>query len=122
MDVSEATPGDATASADTLILVPLTDTVLLPGMVMPLTIGRPTAAAALQEAARTERHVAVVLQHEPFSEVPGLDELHSIGTEARLLRYFTARDGSHNAIVQGVGRVRPREVLTDTPHPAVKVL
>ena len=96
---------------DTLILVPVADTVLMPGMVMPLSITRPDAAAALQEAARTQRHVAVVLQREqptdfPASEVPSLDQLHLIGTEVRLLRYFTGRDGSHSAIVQGLGRVR----------------
>ena len=101
---------------DTLLLLPVTDMVLMPGMVMPLSITRPDAAAALQDAARTQRHVAVVLQREPPDEAPGagtpglghlnLPGLHSIGTEARLLRYFTGRDGSHNAILQGLGRVR----------------
>ena len=101
---------------DTLILLPVTDMVLMPGMVMPLSITRPDAAAALQDAARTQRHVAVVLQREPPDEAPGAGTpglghlhppgLHRIGTEARLLRYFTGHDGSHNAIVQGLGRVR----------------
>jgi ATP-dependent Lon protease len=121
MDAPDATPSEAVQPADTLILVPVTDTVLLPGMVMPLVIGRPAAAAALQEAARTEQHLAVVLQREPFAENPGLHELHAVGTEARLLRYFTGRDGSHNAIVQGIGRVRLQAVLTSAPHPAVTV-
>jgi ATP-dependent Lon protease len=120
MDVPGASP-DSASSADTLILVSLTDTVLLPGMVMPLAIGRPAAADALQEAARTEQHVAVVLQREPFVETPALQDLHTIGTEARLLRYFTGRDGSHNAIVQGVGRVRLQAVLSSGPHPTVSV-
>ena len=99
-----------TLAADTLVLVPSPDTVLMPGMVMPLSITRPDAATALQEAARTQRHIAVVLQREAAAErpdaAPGLDGLHPIGTEARLLRYFTGRDGSHNAIVQGLGRIR----------------
>ncbi len=103
MDVTPAEAADATL---TLILIPLTDAVLLPGTVMPLAIGRPAVAVALQEAVRTERHVAVVLQRDPLAEAPGLAELHCVGTEARLLRYFTGRDGSHNAIVQGMGRVR----------------
>ena len=107
-------PGNT--ATETLVLVPVTDTVLMPGMVMPLSITRPDAAAALQEAARTQRHIAVVLQRDAAAErpdavpgpvaAPGLDGLHPIGTEARLLRYFTGRDGSHNAIVQGLGRVR----------------
>jgi ATP-dependent Lon protease len=121
MDAPDTTSSQSAPSADTLILVPLTDAVLLPGMVMPLAIGRPAAAAALQEAARTEQHVAVVLQREPFAETPALHELHAMGTEARLLRYFTGRDGSHNAIVQGVGRIRLLALHQSGPHPTVTV-
>ena len=113
MDVAgDLPPGDDIAPEsslpDTLILVPVADVVLMPGMVMPLLITRPDAAAALQDAARTQRHVAIVLQREPSvgEDTTGLESLHPIGTEARLLRYFTGRDGSHNAIVQGLGRVR----------------
>jgi ATP-dependent Lon protease len=121
MDASDVTLTDAAVSADTLALVALTDIVLLPGLVLPLAIGSPTAAAALQEAARTERHVAVVLQARPFADTPELADLHTTGTEARLLRYFTARDGSHNAIVQGVGRVRIDSVLLDGAQLKVEV-
>jgi ATP-dependent Lon protease len=121
MDASDSTRGDTIDPVETLILVPVTDTVLLPGMVMPFVIVRPAAAAALQEAARTEQHVAVVLQREPFVEAPGLNELHAIGTEARLLRYFTGRDGSHSAIMQGAGRIRLRDVQTDGSNSAVTV-
>jgi ATP-dependent Lon protease len=122
MDARDADSNESAISADTLILVPLMDTVLLPGMVMPLAIGRPAAVAALQEAARTEQHVAVVLQREPFAEIPDLHDLHTIGTEARLLRYFTGRDGSHNAIVQGVNRVRLQALHRTGPYPTVTVL
>ncbi len=112
--------GEAGASA-TLILVPVIDAVLLPGTVMPLAIGRPAVAAALQDVARTEQHVVVILQREPITDLPKLDDLHAIGTEARLLRYFTGRDGSHNAIVQGIGRVRIEAVLDIAPHSTVTI-
>jgi ATP-dependent Lon protease len=52
---------------------------------------------------------------------PTLADLYSIGTEARLLRYVTARDGSHHAIVQGVGRVRLVRSVEELDHPAVTV-
>ena len=119
MDAPDVTIRESASSADILILVPVMDTVLMPGMVMPLAIGRPAAAAALQEAARTDQHLAVVLQREPFAETPELSNLHAIGTEARLLRYFTGRDGSHNAIVQGIGRIQLETVIPDSPYPAV---
>jgi ATP-dependent Lon protease len=126
MDASDTVSTDAAASSELsssnqLILVALTDTVLLPGMVMPMVINNPAAAAALQEAARTEQHVAVVLVREPLVEVPGLADLHAIGTEARLLRYVTGRDGSHNAIVQGIGRVRIEAADNTAPHSVVTV-
>jgi ATP-dependent Lon protease len=121
MDISEAPQADAVSPADQLILLAVTDTVILPGTVVPLAVGRAGAAAALQEAARTDRHLAVVLQREPFVELPGLRDLHSIGTEVRLLRYFTGRDGSHNAIVQGIGRLRPEAIAASTPYPTVTV-
>src|ERR1700712_358702 len=126
MDVSDTLSTDAAASSqlppsNQLILVALTDTVLLPGMVMPMVINNPAAAAALQEAARTEQHLAVVMAREPLVEVPSLADLHAIGTEARLLRYVTGRDGSHNAIVQGIGRVRIEAVDNTAPHPVVRV-
>ena len=121
MDISETAQADVTSAADTLILLAVTDTVILPGTVVPLAIGSPSAAAALQEAARTDRHLAVVLQREPFSETPGIRDLHAIGTEVRLLRYFTGRDGSHNAIVQGIGRLRPQAFATTEPFPTITV-
>ena len=120
MDSSVIQLGDASA-ADTLVLVAVGDTVLLPGLVMPLTIAAPAAAAALQEAARTEQHLAVVLQREPFTDAPSLAGLAAIGTEARLLRYFTGRDGSHNAIIQGIGRIEIKAVVTTGEYPAATV-
>jgi ATP-dependent Lon protease len=99
----------------------MVDAVLMPGTVMPLAIGRPVIAASLQDAARTEQHVVMVLQREPFVETPSLDDIHLIGTEARLLRYFTGRDGSHNAIVQGIGRVRIETIIRGAPHPVVSL-
>ena len=121
MDAPMEPAGAETGASAVLIFVPMMDAVLMPNQVMPLAIGRPVIAAALQEAARTEQHVVMVLQREPFADNPGLDDLHSIGTEARLLRYFTGRDGSHNAIVQGVRRVRIEALVDGASHPSVIV-
>ncbi|MFT8246741.1 endopeptidase La [Roseomonas sp. BN140053] len=111
-----------TAPADELILVPVRDTVLFPGMVLPITAGRAASTAGLQEAARQGRHVVVVLQRDAATEVPDIGELHPIGTEARLLRYVTAPDGkTHTAIVQGVGRVRLLDRIAAEPFATVRI-
>ena len=90
-----------------LAVVPVRQSVLFPGTVMPLIADRPEVAAALQAAAQDGKEVVVVLQRDPSVEAPGIADLHEIGTEARLLRYVTGRgDNTHHAIVQGVSRVR----------------
>ena len=122
MDISETPEAEVVRPADTLIFLAATDTVVLPGTVVPLAIGRPGAAAALQEAARTDQHLAIVLQREPFTEAPSLRDLHTTGTEVRLLRYFTGRDGSHNAIVQGIGRLQPKALDATGPYPTLTVV
>ncbi len=118
----------ATTPDNRLILIPGT-TVLFPGVVMPLASVNPTTEAALQEAARGGGHLAIVLRRDPAVPVltpaptpaPTLADLYPIGTEARLLRYVTARDGTHHAIVQGVGRVRLVSRVEELAYPAVTV-
>src|SRR5271166_5789045 len=117
----DAPPEHGTTLADDTLILVASDTVLFPGVVMPLTANRPAAATALQQAAQDGGHVAVVLQRDHAVEAPTLAELHSIGTEARLLRYVTARDGTHHAIVRGIGRVRLVRRIEGLPYPAVTV-
>ena len=99
-------PPPAGQHNDELLLVPVREIVLFPGVVIPLIAGRPDTEAVLQEAARASRNIAVVLQRSSETEAPRLADLHPIGAEGRLLRYVTGRDGRHHAIVQGVGRIR----------------
>ena len=106
---------------DTLILTPVRDTVLLPGAMMPLAATLEATAAGLQEAARTEQHVVVVLQRDSAIDAPGLTDLQTIGTEARLLRYMTGRDGTHHAIMQGLGRVRLLALVEGSSYARVTV-
>src|SRR3954454_6764242 len=95
----------AAQDQEELLLLPVWESVLFPGVVLPYLANRPMVEAALQEAARASRTVAVVLQRDPSVEVPGLSDLYPIGTEGRLLRYVSGRDGVHHAIIQGVGRI-----------------
>ncbi len=114
-------PAETALPDDTLILVVVRETVLFPGVVVPLVAQRPATVTALQEAARAGRHVAVVLQRDPTIEEPSLADLYPIGTEGRLLRYLTAPDGTHHAIVQGAGRVRLLAPVDGLPYPAARV-
>jgi ATP-dependent Lon protease len=119
MDTQPATLPDQTG--DDVLLVPVREVVLFPGVVLPLLANRPGLEAALQEAARNSRTIAVVLQRDPTTEAPGLSDMYPIGTEGRLLRYVTGRDGMHHGIVQGVGRIRLLDIVDGTDPRTVRV-
>ncbi len=121
MDAPVPTLTPSPLPEDALIIVATREAVLFPGAVIPLAATRPVTTEALQIAARESRHVAVVLQRDPATDQPGLADLHAIGTEARLLRYLTAPDGTHHAILQGIGRVRLASAVEGSPTLAAHV-
>jgi ATP-dependent Lon protease len=106
---------------DALILVPVRSTVLFPGVVVPLSVGRRRSVAAAQEAVKAERPIGIVQQRDPAVDVPSSAELHAVGTVANILRYVTAPDGSHHIICQGEVRFRVREFLEGLPFFAARV-
>src|SRR3989441_5408989 len=106
---------------DALIIVPVRNVVLFPGMVIPLGVGRDSSRAAAQEAARLQRPLGVLLQSKTEVEERGPDELHWVGTTANVLRYITAPDGSHHAICKGVKRFRVLQFLEGYPFTIARV-
>jgi ATP-dependent Lon protease len=106
---------------DALIILPVRQAVLFPGVVLPLTVGRENSRAAAQEAARLERPLGVLLQSKPDVDLPGPDDLHWVGTTANVVRYITSPDGSHYAICQGVKRFRVLQFLDGYPYTVARV-
>ncbi len=86
---------------DALIIVPVRNMVLFPGLVSPITIGRPKSIAAAQQAVRDQRQVGVLMQRDPEASDPAPVDMHRIGTVANIARYVTAPDGSHHLVCQG---------------------
>jgi ATP-dependent Lon protease len=108
--------------ADALIIVAVRNTVLFPGMVAPITLGRPKAIAAAQQAVREQRQIGILLQRDSELSEPGPDDLYRVGTVANIIRYITGPDDSHHIICQGVQRIRVLDFLPGTPFPAARVL
>src|ERR1700676_580654 len=106
---------------DALIVLPVRQTVLFPGITLPLAIGRPSSIAAAQEAARTERMLGVILQTDSAVDDPKAEQLYRVGTSAQILRYVTAPDGTHHVICHGVRRFRVLEFLAGYPYLVVRV-
>src|SRR6202049_773913 len=99
---------------DATIILPVRDTLLFPGVVLPLTIGRPSSIAAAQEAVRSGRKVGLLLQNDPDIEQPGPEQLRRVGTIAEILRYVT-HENTHYAICRGLRRFRVVEFLPGFP-------
>lgn len=106
---------------DALIILPVRNTVLFPGVILPLTVGRKRSILAAQEAARSEHPIGVVQQRDPAVDLPAQTDLHAVGTSAAILRYVTAPDGSHHVICQGQQRFRIKEYLPDYPFFVARV-
>src|SRR5882757_5853846 len=106
---------------DAMVILPVRQTVLFPGIVLPLAIGRKSSVAAAQEAVRGERMIGVMLQTDPAVEEPTGEQLGRVGTAAQILRYVTAPDGTHHVIAQGVRRFRVIEFLPGFPFLVARV-
>ena len=106
---------------DALVLLPVRNLVLFPGMIMPLTIGRQGSLAAAQQAVKSERPVGLLLQKDPAQDNPAPEDLYSVGTVAQVLRYVTTQDGWHHMICQGQERFRVKEFLSGYPFLAARV-
>ncbi|MCM8597005.1 endopeptidase La [Accumulibacter sp.] len=120
----EGRPGGGTVLAipdDALVIVPIRNVVLFPGMILPLTIGREQSILAAQQAVKTEHPVGVLLQRDADVEVPGPDDLCLVGTVANILRYVTLPDNTHVIVCQGLQRFRVVEYLTGYPFPVARI-
>ena len=113
--------GHPPLAPDSMILLPVRQTVLFPGIVLPLSIGRKSSIAAAQEAVRSQRMLGVILQTDPAVEEPTPEQLHRVGTAAQVLRYVTAPDGTHHVVAQGVRRFRVLEYLRGFPFLVARV-
>jgi ATP-dependent Lon protease len=108
--------------ADALIIVPVRNTVLFPGVVAPITIARPKSIAAAQQALREQRPIGILLQRNVEVNDPGPEDLNRICTIANIVRYITGPDETHHIICQGVQRARVLDFLPGTPFLAARVL
>ena len=107
--------------ADALILVPLRNAVLFPGVLSPITVGRASSVAAAQEAVKKESRVGFLLQRDPQKSDISPDDLYWVGTAGPIVRYITGPEGTHHLVVQGQSRFRVLEFLEGWPFLVARV-
>ena len=101
---------------DTIPLLPLKNTVLFPGIVTPITVGRDKSIRAVQHAYEGNRYVGVLSQKDLKIETPSSRDLYRVGTVARILKLLRMPDGSTTAILQGRKRFRLDEMISEEPY------
>ncbi len=106
---------------DMLIILPVRNLVLFPGVILPVAIKREKTVAGAQEAVRTESKVGFLLQKDPETEDPTLDDLYRIGSVASIVRYITAPDGTHHLVAQGERRFRVLDAVSGFPYLVARV-
>jgi ATP-dependent Lon protease len=106
---------------DALIIVPVRNIVLFPGIVAPITIARAKSVAATQQALREQRPIGILLQRDAELNDPGPEDLYRVCTIANIVRYITGHDETHHVVCQGVSRARVLDYLPGTPFPAARV-
>jgi len=107
---------------DALIIVPVRNIVLFPGLVLPVTIARPRSIAAAQQAVREQLQIGILMQRDAEVADPAPIDLHRVGTVANIVRYVTTPDGTHHAVCQGDQRFQIAEFLTGWPFFVARVL
>jgi ATP-dependent Lon protease len=104
-----------------LAILPVRDTVLFPGAIMPLPVGRESSLALLDSLEGPEKLLGVVAQLDPRIETPSGSDLHSVGTLAKVHKMVRMPNGNVVAFLEGLGRLRVLEVIGLKPFLRAKV-
>ncbi|MEH6656723.1 endopeptidase La [Leeuwenhoekiella marinoflava] len=101
---------------ETLPILPLRNTVLFPGVVIPITAGRDMSIDLINEANKGSKIIGVVSQKDETVENPSADDINTTGVVARILRVLKMPDGNVTVIIQGKKRFNVAEVITEKPY------
>jgi ATP-dependent Lon protease len=107
--------------ADALIILPVRETVLFPGVILPISVGRPRSIEAAQRAVKEQRQLGILMQRDVSVAEPAALDMHRTGVIANVVRYVTTPDGSHHLVCQGEQRFRVVEFLTGWPFMVARV-
>ena len=112
---------DEQAIPTELPLLPLRNTVLFPGVVIPITVGRDKSIKAVNDAYKTDKLVGVVSQKDSSVEEPTVSDLVDIGTIAKIVKLIKMPDGGTTIIIQGKKRFKTDEITSDDPYFKAKI-
>ncbi len=97
------------------------NTVLFPGVVIPITVGRQRSIRLVKKAHKGDKLIGVCAQINPNNDDPNWDDIYSVGTLAKIIKMIVLPDGNTTIIIQGKKRFKIREQVTDDPYFMAKV-
>ncbi len=106
---------------DVLPILPLRNTVLFPGVVIPITVGRDKSLRLVQEVYKKNKILGAVAQKNGDIDDPELEDLYRIGTVAQILKILEMPDGTTSVIIQGRKRFRLDDLLSEKPYHVAKI-
>src|SRR5450759_3396849 len=104
-----------------LPILPLRNTVLFPGVVIPITVGRDKSIRLIKDFYKGDRIIGAVAQKDPGIEDPEFSDLNLVGTVAYILKILQMPDGSNTAIIQGKRRFTINETVQTEPYIKARV-
>src|SRR6202047_2521012 len=106
---------------EVLPILPVRDTVLFPGAVLPLTVGRDSSLSLVNALAGDEKFVGVVAQLDPRIEDPAAADLHKVGTLAKVHKTVKMPNGNVVIFLEGLQRVNVLELISLRPYLRARV-
>ncbi len=104
-----------------LPLLPLRNTVLFPGVVLPITVGRDKSIKAVSDAYKADKLIGVIAQKDSSVEEPVISDLEEIGTIAKIVKMIKMPDGGTTIIIQGKKRFQVEEITAEEPYFKAKI-
>ena len=112
---------DKEKNPDSLPILPLRNTVLFPGVIIPITVTRERSVKLINEAEKNNKIIGVVAQKDSTVESPKVDDLNRIGTVAQILKVLKMPDGNITAVIQGRKRFELEEIISTDPYYKAKI-
>ena len=116
LNEEEDANADEQAIPADLPILPLRNTVLFPGVVIPITVGRDKSIKAVNDAYKADKLIGVVAQKDSNVEEPVVSDLEDIGTVAKIVKLIKMPDGGTTIIIQGRKRFKIEEIISDDPY------
>jgi ATP-dependent Lon protease len=106
---------------DTLPILPLRNTVLFPGVVLPISVGRNKSMKLIREVYEENKLIGAVAQTDPTVDEPHAKDLHEVGTVAQVIKILEMPDGTTSVIIQGKKRFKIDDVVSENPYITAKI-